>query len=353
MIQSENFIAIPPGVTIREQLENRSMNQKEFAQRMNMSEKHISNLINGKVELTHDVALRLESVLGISAQFWINREALYREQEARVREELDFENDRDIAKKMPYSECATLGWVPKTRNINEKVHSLRKFFEVARLEVLSSLQLPGIAYRVVGTNDSNDYVQAMWTQKARVEARAEQVEAINIKLLKELIPEIRALTREPASVFCEKLRIFLSRCGIVLVFLPHIKGSFLHGAIFPEGRYFVLGLTVRGRDADKFWFTLFHELGHVIQGHSTHHLDFNSTEYKKAEDEADAFARNTLIPEEQYEAFIVKSDFSKLAIVDFSNRLGIAPGIVLGRVQKDNYLPYSYYHELKEKYIIA
>ena len=79
MIQSKSILAVPPGTTIHEQLENRGMSQREFAQRMGMSEKHISRLINGKVELTPEVALRLESVLGIPAKFWNNLESIYRE----------------------------------------------------------------------------------------------------------------------------------------------------------------------------------------------------------------------------------------------------------------------------------
>jgi HTH-type transcriptional regulator/antitoxin HigA len=92
---SKSVIAIPPGATIREQLENRGMKQKEFALRMGLSEKHISRLINGQAELTEDVALRLESVLGLPASFWNNLEVLYREQLARVNAENRLEKDAE------------------------------------------------------------------------------------------------------------------------------------------------------------------------------------------------------------------------------------------------------------------
>ena len=93
MLHSKSVIAVPPGATIREQLEIRGMSQREFAQRMGLTENHISRLINGKVELTPDVALRLESVLGAPASFWNNLEAIYREQIARV-----IEHDANDAK---------------------------------------------------------------------------------------------------------------------------------------------------------------------------------------------------------------------------------------------------------------
>lgn len=64
MVRSRSFIATPPGATIKEQLNDRGMSQKEFSARMDMSEKHISRLINGDVQLTSEVAVRLEMVLG-------------------------------------------------------------------------------------------------------------------------------------------------------------------------------------------------------------------------------------------------------------------------------------------------
>ena len=79
MVRSRSVIATPPGATIKEQFKDRGMSQKEFAAGMDMSEKHISKLINGEVQLTPEVAVRLEMVLGVPAKFWNNLEATYRE----------------------------------------------------------------------------------------------------------------------------------------------------------------------------------------------------------------------------------------------------------------------------------
>ena len=112
MVRSRSIIAIPPGATIKEQLEDRNMTQKEFAARMDMSEKHISRLINGEVKLSTQTAVRLEMVLGIPAQFWNRLEAIYREKLEKARAENDLEAEEAIAKKFPYSEMVKLGWVP-------------------------------------------------------------------------------------------------------------------------------------------------------------------------------------------------------------------------------------------------
>ena len=348
MMQSRKTIAIPPGATIREQLENRGMSQKEFALRMGISEKHISHLINGKVELTHDVALRLESVLGVPARFWNNMEALYREQLARVREELDFENDESVAAKMPYSKCVSLGWIEKTNSLSEKVINLRKYFEVANLGILENLQLPGIAYRAKRKNISKDYALAMWAQKARIEARAIQTSAINLACLSDYLQRIRSLTTEEPSMFCRELGMLMPQCGIAIVFLPHIDGSFLHGAAFVDGNRIVLGLSVRGKYADMFWFSLFHELGHILLGHIMNPQEDEGFR----ESEADDFAQNALIPKDKYDAFTKSQDFSVATIQHFSRTIGIAPSIVIGRLQRDNFVPYNRYNDMKVKYDI-
>lgn len=118
---SKTYIAVPPGETIKEQLEDREMSQKEFAQRMGLSEKHVSRLLNGKVGLTHDTALKLESVLGIKAEFWNNLENRYREKLALVKSENEMDEDLSLLNQFPYKEMADLGWIEKEPNRKERV----------------------------------------------------------------------------------------------------------------------------------------------------------------------------------------------------------------------------------------
>lgn len=120
MVKSRSYIATPPGATIKEQLNDRGMSQKEFAARMNMSEKHISKLINGDVQLTTDVAVRLEMVLGAPAKFWNNLEDIYREKLVKAEAENAMEADVELARQFPYSEMAKFKWVPETRDAEEK-----------------------------------------------------------------------------------------------------------------------------------------------------------------------------------------------------------------------------------------
>lgn len=349
MKRSKTFIATPPGVTIKEQLVDRGMSQKEFAARMEMSEKHISNLINGDVQLTTDVAMRLELVLGLPASFWSNLEAVYREKLLKVEAENEMEADMQIAKNLPYNEMAKNGWIPETKKGEDRVINLRKYFEVVRLGLLKDNLIPGIACRRQSITEKADFALIAWAQKAKLEARHIVTAPIDLKTLTESIPSIRAMTKMKPSVFCPKLIELLANCGIALVFLPHIGGSFLHGATFYDKNKIVIGLTVRGKDADKFWFSLFHEIAHILLGH------ISQAEGTTEEDEAaaDAYARDTLIPKDVLQRFVMNHTFTKETIRDFANQIGIDVGIVVGRLQKEGYIQYSWHNELKTRYEIA
>jgi len=348
MTRSRNFIATPPGSTIKEQLENRGMSQKEFASRMGMSEKHISHLVNGEVQLTPDVANRLEMVLGLPANFWNNLEAIYRDKLAKVEVENSMDSDSKMIKKFPYKEMADNGWVPATRKTTEKVIALRKFFEVIELNRLTGNLVPGIACRRLAITEKSDYALIVWAQKAKLEARDSEVSSINLDQLSKHLLQIRKMTIMDPSEFCSKLVKTLAGCGIALIFLPHMSSSFLHGATFYDKNKIVIGMTVRGKDADKFWFSLFHEIGHILLGH----LSQDSTS-EEDEVKADEFAKEHLIPSKQYEQFVTGNCFSKTDIISFAKQIDIAPGIVVGRLQKDGYIDFSWHNDLKTKYEIS
>lgn len=347
MIKSKTLMAIPPGYTIKEQLEDRELTQKEFASRMEMSEKHISKLINGEVALTIEVALRLEMVLGLPAQFWMNLETRYREKIAKIELENNMDADIEIAKKFPYAQMTALEWVPDVKSKNEKVICLRKYFEVNRLGLLLENKSLNILYRRIGENEKSYFSLMAWAQQAKLQSRNIDVKSINIKGLKDAIAIFRKMTRQNPDVFQNEITNILLNNGISLVILPHIPNSFLHGATFYDNNKIIIGLTVRGKDADKFWFSFFHELGHIILGH------INKDYYEQMENEADDFAKNTLIPNDKFNEFVSSRTFTERKIIDFSNEIEIDYGIVVGRLQKEGYIPFTKFNNLKTQYTIS
>ncbi len=349
MVRSRSYIATPPGATIKEQLNDRGMSQREFAARMDMSEKHISRLINGDVQLTPEVAVRLEVVLGVPAKFWNNLEAIYREKLVKVEAENAMEADETLVKQLPYREMAKFGWVPETRDSKEKVVNLRKYFEVVELSLLENNQITRIACRRLAVTEKSDFALLAWAQEAKIKAREVKTAPINIKELINIIPDIRLMTVMKPKEFCPKIKDMLAECGIALIFLPHLQGSFLQGASFMDGNKIVVGMTARGKDADKFWFSLFHEFAHIILGHIG---QINGTS-DDDENDANEWSRDILIPVADFEDFVEKSSFSESSVRSFAKQQGIAPGIVVGRLQNEGFIKHSVMNNLKEHYEIA
>ena len=349
MVRSRSIIATPPGATIKEQLNDRGMSQKEFAARMDMSEKHISRLINGEVQLTPETAVRLEVVLGVPAKFWNDLEAIYREKIIKAEAENAMDADIEIAKQFPYAEMAKYGWVPETRIGKEKAVALRKYFGVVGLTLLENQRITGIACRRLAITEKGDLALMAWAQEARIKAREIQTAPINIAKLISSIDEMRKMTVGKPEEFCPAITRCLADCGVALIFLPHLKGSFLQGASFVDGKKIVVGMTGRGKDADVFWFSLFHELAHIVLGHVGR---FSSTT-EKDEDDADKWSRDILIAPPDFQQFKNDKDYSERSVVRFAKDLGIAPGIVVGRMQREGMIKYSMLNGLKEKYEIA
>lgn len=349
MVKSRTFIATPPGATIKEQLQDKGMSQKEFATRMELSQKHVSKLINGEVQLTPEVAVRLEMVLGIPAKFWNKLEATYREKLIKANAENEMDADKEIAREMPYKEMVKYGWVPIAKKIEEKVVNLRKFFGVVSLALLKDMRLSRIACRRLAETEKSNYALMAWAQQAKIEARDIKTSPIDLKTLEKRLPEIRSMTTLDPEVFCNQLEKLLADCGIAIVFLPYMDGSFLHGATFIDGKKIVIGLTVRGKDADKFWFSLFHELGHIVLGH-VNNIDGTTEDDEKA---ADQFAQEILIPKVDFDAFVSQNDFSRSSIRNFADKQGVQCGIVVGRLQKEGFIKYNQYNDLKTKYEIS
>ena len=277
MIKSRTFIAIPPGATVKEQLLNRGMSQKEFALRMDMSEKHISKFLNGDVILTTDMASRLEMVLGLPARFWNNLESIYREKLQLIKEENEMDEDKELIENYPYSQMAKLGWVESSKNPLVKVKELRKFFEVVKLSLIDNNLLP----KKYDTNNENYYSLITWAQKAKLEARIIKTKPINIDGIKDIIPSI--LNTEPNSV-----AELLAEYGVALVVLPKFNNTKVHGATFLDNKKIVIALI---DDDDNFYSNMFHEIGHIFLGHINKDYIPNGNEERDAE----AFSKSVLL----------------------------------------------------------
>lgn len=262
--ESKTFIAIPPGMTIKEVLEDRHMSQKELATRMDMSEKHISKLINGEVPLTQDVAMRLERVFGVEASFWNGLEANYREKILKVEYENSIDEEINFAKPFGYAKLARLGIVPETKKAAEQVNNLQKFFEVASLKHVANEMVMPLVYENIKDMEP-DKKSAIYTlvQITKGRARFVEVNPYDAELLEKFIPKIKDLSSEPLIAVKEPLKDMLAACGVIIVYLPIIDNITSTCITYSKGNSIVLGIPTE--DSHAFWTLLDEALHNLLE----------------------------------------------------------------------------------------
>ena len=262
--RSKTFTAVPPGMTIKEVLEDHHMTQKELAVRLGLSEKHISKLINGEVPLTQDVAIRLERVLDIEASFWNGLEAAYREAILKVEYENSIDEEINFAKPFGYAKLARLGIVPETKKAAEQVNNLQKFFEVASLKHVADEMIMPLVYENIKDMEP-DKKSAIYTlvQITKGRARFVEVNPYDAELLEKFIPKIKDLSSEPLISVKEPLKDMLAACGVIIVYLPIIDNITSTCITYSKGNSIVLGIPTE--DSDAFWTLLGEALHNLLE----------------------------------------------------------------------------------------
>ena len=345
-------IAIPPGETILEMLETYNMTQVELAARMGFSKKHVNEIIKGKARITAETAVILERIFSLSASFWLNLETDYREALARIKEKKRNEEEETIAQTLPYAEMANKGWVAKTRLLNDKINNLRNFFRVSNLTIIKNTPTYSVAFRTTQATKASELALAAWLEKGRRLANDIDTKPFSKEKLEGYIPEFRKMTKENTGSFYTKLENMLANCGVAFVLVPHLGKTYAHGAVsWLSKDKVMMQLSLRYRYSDIFWFSFFHELGHILlHGKREDYIEWDDEEKSEIELQADDFAANTLIPEKEYNNFIKKGNFNKIAIINFADKIEISPGILVGRLQHDNIIEYYKYYGLKTQY---
>lgn len=346
------MIAIPPGETIKENMEVLGMTQKELATRMGITEKHLSNILNGKAPITYDTALNLEKVIGPSAEFWMELESGYQLDKARLDKENEMVIDLDILKSIKYKEMSKRKWVKETTDRRQRVANCRKFFGVANLSLISKTTSVMFRKNEMGTEKNLNIIA--WLREAELEGMKVNTEDFDKNKLKKLIPVFRQLTLESASEFYPKMKKLCADCGVALVLVEDLPGNGISGATIWRNGKAILALTVRGKRADIFWFTLFHELAHIIN-HKKEQCDINFDKNTgDLEKQANEIAREYLIPNDLYNKFIDNYNVkNKSNIINYSKAIGIAPSILVGRLMFDEYISYDQFSELRPSFKIV
>lgn len=338
----------PPGGTIKDLLDEQGMTQAELAERMGRSTKFISNLVNGEATLSQKVALELERVLNVPVHFWNNREQQYREALARKEEHSRARSFVDWMRDcIPVRDMINFGWIDAKDDDAVQVKAVLGFFGVNSPEEWKSIWLnpeTRAAFRKTLAFASEPGAVATWLRYGEQQARTMHCAPYKSSSFKQTLKEIRGLSHSPPDDFDQVMQEQCRKSGVALVFTPQVEGARISGATRWMGKSTpLIQMSLRYKTDDHFWFTFFHEAGHVLL-HGKRDVFLEGTEADEPmqkEQEADTFAANFLIPRNAYNAFVEADAFTVSSVQDFAKEQSIAPGIIVGRLQHDGRLAWS------------
>jgi hypothetical protein len=316
----------------------------------------MNGIIKGDVAITPDTALQLERVLGVSASFWSGLESRYQEFKVRKQEEEALEKQKAWLRKFPVSEMVKMGWLEATKEPALQIQALLSFFGIASPEQFASV-LDRCHFETDFRRDkkvSTDWPSiAAWLRKGKLKAQEIDCAEFDPTELRTTLAKVRHLTTQDPEVFVPAVVDLCRRVGVAVVFVKQLPRTRTSGAArWLTATKAMIQLSLRYKWNDQIWFTFFHEAAHLLlHGKRLIFLDEDKPGSSTVEKEANEFAAQTLISEEEIQRFLSLSGrITKAQIRTFSYELGIAPGIVVGRLQHDKRLPYRQCNDLKVQY---
>lgn len=352
-------MAFHPGYYVAEIVEDMGITQDEFATRLGTTGKTLSKLISGQIHLSNDLAKKLSAMLGSSVEFWLNLQTAFEEKIIEIERRKEIDEQIEIMTMLDYSFFEKVAKLPATRSIAQKIANLCQYLVISKLDILAKPDFLANFRTGISTVETKNIVSAQaWLQTAINFAKQIKTEPFSAEKLKSYLPEIRNMTVQTPEIFVPRLHNIFAECGVAFVLLPHLKNSGINGVVkWISPNRVVLAMNDRRTYADTFWFSLFHEIKHVLQQKTkTVFLSANSEEMQsidaRLEAEADEFAQNYLIPAKDYYRFAPNKYTSDAQIVAFANTIGIHPGVVVGRLQHDGIIAANRCSCMRDRYKI-
>lgn len=347
--------ASAPGETILEILQQKELSKTEFQKSIGLNSATLQNLLKGSLRIDFGIAEKLSKTLGASIDFWLSRDDNYIQSLGYIKTL----RQKDWINTLPLSDMAKLGWLSVPTKIEEKLKACLDYFNVGSVEEWDkqySERIESALFRLSSTIIPNYASIASWLRQGEIQASKIKVDEWNPQSFKKSLLEIKSLTRiKETSKFLPKLQKICSNCGVAVAIVKSPKGCNASGAsLFSKDNKPIIVLSFRYLTDDHFWFTFFHEAGHLLlhtdqtifidnmESHTDHTLT-------QKEVEANKFAENYFIPVEFSEEFKTLSCDPK-NIIKFSQKVGVSPGIIVGQLQFKGILGYNSMNKLKRRF---
>jgi HTH-type transcriptional regulator/antitoxin HigA len=348
-------LPIPPGEILEEELEAQGMTQKELAARLSRPAQVINEIIRGKKAITAETAIGLGKVLGIDAQFWMNLESNYRITLARKREEGLIAANVEWLDEYPIRDMLKRGWIDAGRDRPSRLKALMDFLGVAVAEPQAFQKAVGFRITEAAQQRVSLGALAVWLRKGELDAQGVDTADYNDHAFTEALFEIRNMTSQNPSEFIPAICDLCAGAGVAFCMVRELPKSGANGATrWLTDRKALIQMSIRNKWADIFWFTFFHEACHLLKHRTQRRIVVDGLaadpDIAEIEAEANCFARDFLIPPQDWNDFRAAHCFTHGSVEEFSRSVGIAPFIVVGRLQKEDLIDYNQLTTLKLRY---
>lgn len=341
--------ASSPGATIRDLISSKNANPNDVAAACGLGLVEFENLLRGDIPITGEVASSLAVHLGGSTSFWLRRERRYRESATIV------EADQWV-ESLPLTSMKKMGWLDVPKEWHSRIDACLEFFGADSLDEWKhtyARQLEGVRFRTSPVYTNQVSSVSTWLRAGEIASRAFGGGEFNSSLLLSLLGDFRSLTRVPdPRDYIPSLRALAAECGVAFVLVPAPEGCAASGAsrILSDGSA-IIQLSGRYLSDDQFWFSFFHEVGHLIlHQDSVLHVDGDPTAFEASheEEEANTFSADVLWPFEDRPC--IRSKPSRRDIFRLASEVGTSPGILVGQLQATGTLAHAEYNNLKRRY---
>jgi len=345
-------LLVKPGDTIVETIEHYKMSQVELARRMGKKPSKVNDLISGKEPITINTALKLEKVLGIDAQFWINAEASYREKLSRIEQQQMLDDCVDWVRQQPYKQLKDCGYLTADKPGPQMAEEALQFYGVAspvQWEACYVKQFSTAAYRKSEAHLQTLGGMAAWLRIGELEMQKLKVSKFSISSFKKVLKKVKSLVVKQPDDFAKSLQSQCADAGVSVIYTPCLPKAPVCGATRWISGTPLIQMTDRFKTNDHFWFTFYHEAGHVLlHGKKSVFIeDFDGYAPDKVkEQEANDFAAKTLFPQEVLSQ--LSGHLTEQSLRNLAKHYDTHPGVLVGQLQHHGKIPFSRFNNLKE-----
>jgi HTH-type transcriptional regulator/antitoxin HigA len=349
--------ASPPGETIQRLLATRELPSDELADRLGFRADQLEALIRGQTRITVAIAEALAETLGSSPRFWLARDKSYVRELARLGAAGPVEQNSWVAA-MPTKSMKRYGWLPQSAR-GRSLHShLLGFFDCTSFQEWGARYSSGVgevAFRTSLAFPADGMATLVWLRAGEIQADLLPLRKYKPAAFETILPALKKLSafKHPKS-FLPRIQSACAAVGVAVTTSRALDGCRASGAswINRNGNP-VIHLSFRHLSEDHFWFTFFHEAGHVVL-HGQSHIDGEgasvlAADQAQKESEANAFAEDALLSSHVRERLMAARP-SRAAILAAARESNLTPGIVVGQLENAGVLSHGKMAFLKRRY---